>query len=385
MDNQTSEEQVKMLEARMNTIDDSIGKILAYIESEPPELKGYAVIDGSNSAPETKTFGGFLLAVARGDHDALHNHYKAYKAMEENSGPTGGYLVPPQFAAAILESAVESEIVFPRAKKQPMSGRSVTIPSLDISGSFQDGQSVGTGGMVMQWTEESGSISQTQPKFRQIELIAHKLAGSVPVSNELLADNAVGLETRLISLFGEAISYTRDWSYLRGDGAAKPLGVLNSPALIRAGDGTLDYESIVDIYKHLHPMCHGNAVWVVSIYQMDSIVDLQQTNNTLVTWIPNLRDNVPATILGLPVMWTEKLPTADKDCILLADFSKYIVAQRTSGIEVAMSQHARFDEDQTVWRVTYRTDGQPEWNNSIEVGSGTDNKLSCFVSMEAAS
>ncbi len=380
----TQEEQIKMFEQRLNAIDDSIDRILKHIESEPPELKGYAVSEGSRSNPETKTFGGFLLAIARGDHKLLSEHYKSVKTMEENTGVTGGYLVPQQFAAAMLDSAVESEIVYPRAKKQPMVGRSVKIPALDISGSFQSGQSVGTGGMVMQWTEESGTISPTQPKFRQIELISHKLAGSVPVSNELLDDNAVGLEARLVSLFGEAIGYTRDWSYLNGDGAAKPLGVLNSPALIQTGDGTLDYDSIVNIYKHLHPMCHGSAVWVINIYQMDSIIDLQQTNNTLVTWMPNLRDKVPAMLLGLPVLWTEKLPTADENCILLADFSKYIVAQRISDIEVAMSQHARFDEDQTVWRVIYRTDGQPEWNSSIKAGPGTDNTLSSFVSMAGA-
>lgn len=370
------------MDNRIDEIEKTLADIVQRLSTVPPVAKGY-VTEEPGTSDGVKSFGDFLVAVYRDDKDRLQKHYKSIKDMNTTAGSAGGYTVPPEYAAMMLDSYTESEIVYPRARVIPMSARELNFAAVDVSGDFAEGSSTGHAGMVMNWVEEGGTISKTQPKFREMKMVAHKLSGMVPVTDELLNDNAINLESWLIKMFGEAISYSRDYAFLRGDGVGKPEGVLNSPALIQAGDGTLDADTVIDMYKHLHPTCHNNAVWVVNSYRMDDIIKIQSTNNTMVTWLPNYRDKVPGQLLGFPILWSEKIPTEGENSVLLADFSKYTIGER-SGVQIALSEHYDFSRNNVYFRATYRVDGQSEWNSSIKTGLGSDNRHSCFVSMAGA-
>ncbi|MFN7001244.1 MAG: phage major capsid protein [Elioraea tepidiphila] len=49
----------------------------------------------------------------------------------------------------------------------------------------------------------------------------------------------MGLERFLLTLFGQAIGWFEEYSFLQGDGVGKPLGILNSPAAISVSSTSL--------------------------------------------------------------------------------------------------------------------------------------------------
>jgi HK97 family phage major capsid protein len=142
-------------------------------------------------------FGDWLLHVARQDDGYLEKEYQSYRtktALAENSGVTGGYIVPPEFAQQLLSTAAEESFIRPRAYVQPMGSATLQFPYLDVTTVQAAGNSPFFGGVVLNWTEEAQTRTETEPQFKMLELKAHELSGYAISSNILLQDASFGLE-----------------------------------------------------------------------------------------------------------------------------------------------------------------------------------------------
>ncbi|MCP4251017.1 MAG: phage major capsid protein [bacterium] len=88
-------------------------------------------------------------------------------------------------------------------------------------------------------------------------------------------------------------------------------------------------------------------------------------------------------ILGLETIFTEKLPTlGTTGDIVLADFTQYTIGMRRE-IELARSEHIKFDSDETAYRCLVRADGQGSWDAAITPKNG--DSLSWCVSLATRS
>lgn len=392
---------------RADVIEATVAAALKRLE-ELPAIKTAGIISkaGGDADPETKTFADWLLAVKRRDVKRLTKVYETkaggawldrdgvdnIKApLAEASGTTGGYLVPPQFIAELLQLAAEDSIVRPRAYKQPMSSRTAQIPFLDQTTAQTAGRSAFFGGVVASWVGEAGTLTETEPTFRLMELVAHKLAGYTLSSNEELEDSAIGLEQLLKTLFAATIAWYEDYAFLRGDGVGKPLGVQNSPAAISvtrtAGQNSFELADALNMRRRLPQVSQKNAVWIMhpfilsDLYQLSMITANGTATPTasMVNWAMDLRgDPSEWKLLGLPIFFSEKMaaPGSAFD-VALCDFKYYVIGDRRA-LEIASSEHFKFTNDQMTWRFTYRVDGQPWLNNPITLADGT-NTISPFV------
>ncbi len=379
-----SEQGLLTVEEQIKALSDQVSHLLAYAQ-EAPAIRRAGVIspDGGTADRNVKTFGDFLTAVRRGDVKRLREVYGSAKALEEATGASGGYVVPSQFVGAMMQVAAERSVVRPRAFVLPMSSKDASIPAIDYSGAYAAGNSAFLGGIQMQWIGEGTTVPNTEPQFRKLELVANKMSGKVPVSNELLADNAAGLEALLVRLFGYAVAFAEDYAFLMGDGVGKPQGILNAPATIETTDAiTAAAPTVAELstmYKRLLPSSRGTAVWVVNTLLTDALMAMNASGTNVLTYLPNLQGRIEPRLFGLPVLETEKLPsTFSGGGLVLADFQQYVVGSRQQ-IEIAMSEHIKFDTDETVWRVTARVEGQPWINAPIKIGSGADDSVSAFV------
>src|SRR5690242_8453541 len=157
---------------------------------------------GALAADKTKSFGNFLSCVLNGEHDRIQKVYMSTKApLAEYTGTGGGYLVPPEYMNTLLRLAAEKSVVRPRARIIPMGSRTVQIPALSQGGAAVAGAFQSLAGMVATWTEEGKQKQETEPNFRQIELVAHELAGYSVASRTLMADSAQALDALLTGLF----------------------------------------------------------------------------------------------------------------------------------------------------------------------------------------
>lgn len=371
---------------------DGIEAILKRLLDEPAVRKAGVISEtGGTSDKRIKSLADFLIAVRRKDNVRLKSVYgsswleddNASKAMNEDSGVDGGYLVPPDYSAQIMEVAAEVSVVRANGPTViPIAGRSALVPALDQGQAPPTGGSAFFGGVSVTWTEELQTIAETTPKFRLIELVPHNLAAFTKASNDIIADSAVSLQALLARLFGEAVGWTEDYAFLRGNGIGKPLGVLNAPGAISvtrtAGGNSLEYADVKAMYKRLLPQSFMRAVWVMHPFTVADLMDLQTTNNTMVSWLGNLRDKQPGILMGLPVVLTEKLPApGSAGDVMLCDFSRYLIGDSTQ-ITIAYSEHAFFTSNAGAWRVTKRTDGQPWMAAAVTLNDGS-NTVSPFI------
>lgn len=351
----------------VKALSDKLEALTALIEKSPV-LKdaGYVAPDSELDHPEVKSLGDFLLAVQNKNDRRLKGVYKT--AMAEDAGPTGGYIVPTQQVAPIIAAAQPFSVLRQAGVTIiPMTGKTAQVPALDIETAPSAGDTSYAAGVVAAWEAEAGTIDESEPRFRMIELVAHKLSGYSLASNEVRNDAAAGVEGLLATMFGRAVGSKENYGFFRGDGVGKPLGIMNSGALItatRSAATTIALADLAQMMSDFLPTSWGTGAWFINPSAIDQL--LQVVSNPISLVNPNLSSaRVPMQILGMPMYVTGALPalgtTGD---IMLADPSYYLVGDRQQ-LSIAYSEHYKFVNDQGTWRFTYRVDGQPWIANSI--------------------
>lgn len=297
----------------------------------------------------------------------------------------GGFLVPETLRSQLLQWSLENSVVRPRATVIPMETLRVPIPIVDSTSNV----SSVFGGIVAYWTEESAALTESQATFGRIVLEAKKLTAYCTVPNELLAD-ASAFGAFIDQKLPQAISFYEDYAFIQGSGVGEPMGLLNNPATVTvaavAGQGanTILWENVVAMYARMLPSSLSNAVWLVSpdVFPQLATMALSVGTGGTAIWLQNGQAAPTLTLLGRPVIVTEKVPalgtTGD---IIFADLSYYLVGDRQA-LQVASSEHFRFQNDQTAYRVIERVDGRP-WLQSAITPKNNSATLSPFVQLSS--
>jgi HK97 family phage major capsid protein len=299
----------------------------------------------------------------------------------------GGFLIPENLRSGILEVALETAVVRPRAQVIPMDSLRVPIPMIDVTSQV----SSIFGGVVCYWTEEAASLVESQATFGRVVLDAKKLTGYAEVPNELLAD-APAFSSFFDTIFPRAIAWYEDIAFMTGTGVGEPLGFVNCPASVQVAietnqaTKTIVWENVVKMYARMLPTALGNAVWICSIDTFPELATMALSVGTGggPVWMGNYTDpgkaTPPVTILGRPVHFTEKTPvlgtTGD---ISFVDLSYYLIGDRQM-MQASASEHYRFQSDKTAFRAIERLDGRP-WIQSSIVPHNAGPNISPFVQL----
>lgn len=344
-----------------------------------------------------KSWGEFLKAVHLAKHgsnrpdprlkyfteEAAADVTREEKDMSGESGATGGYLIDEEFRAQLLSVPAETGIVRARATIIPMRSRQIAIPALDQTQSLAAGVPRLFGGLTFHWIGEGELKPASDPRFREVNLVAKKLVGFTRASDELLADAAISLEAFLSSPLGLAggITWMEEYAFFHGTGVAQPLGIFNSPALLtvrREVSGAVKYADLVAMLVAAMPS--AKLTWVISQSVLGDLMNMTDADGRLI-WA-TATEGGSRTLLGLPYRVSEKLPakgtTGD---VLLADFSYYLIGdrQRTT---VESTKFEAWQYDKTSWRAVHRVDGQP-WLNAPITYQDTTTQISPFVALSS--
>lgn len=291
------------------------------------------------------------------------------------SDPSGGeFLLPLQQEASIFRVPNAQMGILPYARKYSVKGRTLRIPYLvqdtatgasgvvtyPISGGIADIQIIG----------EAVTKPTAQPSFAQRLLTAYKYAAYTEFGDEVLDDDFTGeLPTSVIDIIGQQVlNNMDDHMTFSGTGTAMPLGALNAAngsllAVARTTGGTLTVDDVFNLYaRHTFG---PNSYWSMSRYLIANLMKLTLGSNTLVTWLPNLRDGVRGGdgtvpyLLGLPVRMNDFQPalgTQGDFALINPDF--YAAGIRTQ-LTVDVSTHYQFRNDVTAYRFVARAGGLP--------------------------
>jgi HK97 family phage major capsid protein len=321
---------------------------------------------------------------ARDYRDTLQPKLARLQEIQNSYGSevpsSGGFLIPEELRSEILQVALETAVVRPRATVIPMSSARVPIPMIDDTSH----QSSILGGVVGYWTEEAAALTESQASFGRTVLDAKKLTAYAEVPNELLQD-APAFEGFFDGTFPKAISWFEDVAYLTGTGTGEPQGFINSSIAIQQAietaqvgeaSSTIVWENIVNMFSRMLPTSLGRAVWIASIDTFPQLATMALSVGTGggPVWIggPNQpgADTPPITILGRPVFFTEKVgPLGTPGDINFVDLSYYLIGDRME-MQVSASEHYKFANDKTAYRVVQRCDGQPWLKSPITPKNG---------------
>jgi HK97 family phage major capsid protein len=299
----------------------------------------------------------------------------------------GGFLIPETLRSEILSLALENSIVRSRARVIPMESLRLPIPMVDATSNV----SSVFGGIVCYWTEEGATFTESQASFGQMVLEAKKLTGYAEVPNELMAD-ATAFGSFFDQVFPEAMAWYEDDSFISGSGTGQPKGFLNANAAVTVSKetgqpaATIVWENIVKMYARMLPSSHKNAVWIVSPDTFPELATMALSVGTggSAIWLQNGQGDAPMTILGRPVIVSEKvsaLGTAGD--INYVDLSYYIIGDRQT-MTATSSPHFKFSSDKTAFKIVERVDGRP-WLQSSVTPKNNGAALSPFVQLATRS
>ena len=372
----------------------STGKGAAYNKAAPGARRGLDEIFDSN-AEFFQAIWPRMQAVLRNRKEAsakLAKYQDVQTEIRNSFGSEvpadGGFLIPENLRSEILQVALETSIVRPRAQVIPMDSLRVPIPMIDdtshVSSVF--------GGITAYWTEEAASLTESQASFGRIVLDAKKLTAFASVPNELLAD-ATAFGAFFDTIFPKALAFYEDIAFMTGSGVGEPLGFINCPASVQVAKesgqatSTIVWENITKMYARMLPTGLGNAVWIASIDTFPQLATMALSVGTggSAVWLGNYQNSgdatPPVSILGRPVYFTEKAePLSTTGDINFVDLSYYLIGDRQT-MQAMSSEHYQFQNDKTAFRVIERLDGRPWLQSAITPQNNSSSTLSPFVQL----
>ena len=250
---------------------------------------------------------------------ALRTNFRTVSnVLMEGTDASGGYLVPTEYDACLVEALEQENVIRSLATVIQTSGeRKINVAASKPAAS---------------WVEENGELVFGDATFDQVILDAYKLSVAVKVSEELLADNVYDLESFLINAFGRAIANAEEEAFLTGDGISKPTGIFHATKGGQTGVTTagnsITADEVIDLVYKLKRQYRANAVFVTSDSTLAAIRKLKNDNGYL--WQPALSAGEPDRLLGYPVYTSQFVPAiaAGQPVMAFGDLSYYNIGDR---------------------------------------------------------
>lgn len=345
------------------------------------EWKTYAVIDKRGNqfpVPDAKIygtdFGDFMFKVHNGGMDL--------KTLAENTGASGGYLVPPAWSNDILMRSIEASFI------RSLGANVFTMPTPEfkipmVSSTSNSGSYFG--GVITYWGNEASDLTagKSGPTFGKLNMTANKLFGYTEAYEDLNRDSFIALGPLLKRMFGDALGFTEDLAFIGADGVGKPLGVINAPCRATVARGTASQIHTDDIVKMLarYNGSLDTGVFLANQTTIPYIYTLQDASGAYI-WTPgrsgNISNRAPGSIYGVDVIFTEKAEALGTEGdIILGDWKQYIVGDLDS-LRVEESKEYKFGEDIRCWKMIKRLDGKPWLPTAVTPAKG-GSTLSPFV------
>ena len=190
---------------------------------------------------EAHTVGQWIKAAYCNDAHARQwcdDHGVEVRTMSESSNAAGGALVPDVMVANLIRLVDVYSVWASGMQQVPMGSDTVIFPKR-------------VSGVTANWTGENSEISTSDPAVNQVQLVASKLTVGTKVSNEVLADSAIGLGDFLTEEFATAISGKLEAAAIAGDGTSTYGGVyglknkIGSASVHTTGAGRDTWEELV--------------------------------------------------------------------------------------------------------------------------------------------
>jgi HK97 family phage major capsid protein len=152
----------------------------------------------------------------RGNQKAIKwlSENTSYKAVNETTNTAGGYLVPDELVAELIFLRETYGVVRQNATIRTMHSDTLWIPKNSAS-------------TTAYWVGESTAITQSQPTFDRVQVLAKKLGILTPVTSEINEDSIIEI--------GAALAQDMAWKFAQEEDRVCMIG-----SAANATDGNID-------------------------------------------------------------------------------------------------------------------------------------------------
>lgn len=312
----------------------------------------------------------------------------------EAAGADGGFAVPPDFRAAIMEKVMGEESLLSRCDIITVSGNSLTVPADETT------PWATSGGIQAYWENEGATGTQSKPSLEQKNIRLNKVRALVPVTEEILED-APAMDAYLRVRAPAKIGFKVNLAIIQGTGVGQPLGLLGAPALVSVAKetsqtaDTLVGNNVIKMFSRMPAANRQNAVWLINqdiepqLYKL-AVPGTDNAGNAVTGWgslvyMPagGLSSSPYGTLFGRPVLPTQACETlGDKGDIFFVDLSQYLAIVKSGpNPRVETSMHLWFDQDMMAFKFVLRVGGMPWWATTIAARDGS-NTYSPYVTLD---
>ena len=246
------------------------------------------------------------------------NFRQVSNVLEEGVDTNGGYLVPEEYDRRLIDVLNEENI---------MRGLATTITT-----SGEHKINLAATKPAASWIEEGGALTFGDATFDQILMDAYKLHVAIKITEELLYDNAFGLESYIIDQFGKAIGNAEEDAFLNGDGKHKPTGLFTSAKVgVTTSTANISADDMINLVYSLKRPYRKNASFITNDQTLSALRKLKDNNNAYI-WQPSYQAGEPDRLLGYTLHTSAYVPTiaAGKTVIAFGDYSYYNIGDRGS-------------------------------------------------------
>lgn len=271
-------------------------------------------------------------AWCRGGMEQLNDEQREYVANRKNearrlygsqsvgTGSQGGFLVPRDFSATLLEKMAAFGGVRSVANViQTDGGNSIDFPTVDETG--QEGELIG----------ENTTATGQDIVFGTTAIDAYKYSSKiVTVPIELIQDSRIDIEAYVNKALAERIARITNRHFTVGDGTSKPRGVVVAAASGKTGvtgqTTSVTYDDFVDMEHSVDPAYRNEAGWMFHDQTLKVIKKLKDSQGRPL-WRPGVTGGDPNDILGYKYTINQHMAqmAANAKSILFGDFSKYTI------------------------------------------------------------
>jgi len=214
---------------------------------------------------------------------------------------------------------------------------------------------VSIGEAIAKWNDVKVSLEELNSSIDLLEMEDIKVGGYLPVSNGILEDSVIDTAMYIEELLAKAMGYAIDNGILNGVGdntgdspvLYEPIGILKNLPISNIVTTEFTAPKILSSIGLIDKGKKDDIGEVVAVMKRQTYYQDILPITTNVLPYPNIN--------GIRVNYSTAV--GDNE-IILGDLKEYILAER-SGIIINMSEHQRFLQDQTIFRVVGRYDGKP--------------------------
>lgn len=209
------------------------------------------------------------------------------------------------------------------------------------------------------WSFSADILPEMDLSLTAIELADNKLGCFTSVPNSTLENTLIDIALYIEDLLAQAMAYGFDDAVINGagDNAAvfEPRGIMmNLPVTNKVDEPLETFDNMISspglILHNIGLITSGtkdDIGEVIAVMKRKTYYKYASTGNNSSLPYPNLN--------GVRVKFT---PAVGDNKMILGDFKQYVMGKRR-GAKIAASDQVKFTDDQTLFRVSGRFDGQP--------------------------